>query len=362
MAFWVFLMACAATDSGAASGLVQAPVYTSGEGGYDTYRIPAVIVTLQGTVLAFCEGRKSGSSDSGNIDILLRRSHDDGDTWGAPEVIVDDGANTCGNPAPVVDRETGSILLLITRNRGSDTEGEILRGQAPPRTVWVVRSADDGETWSAPEDITAAVRRDGWRWYATGPGHGIQLRDGRLIVPSNHAYTDDTATWHSHVIVSDDRGATWILGGVHEGHTNESTVAELANGTIYQNMRNYRKSHRRAYAFSMDRGETWSPVQDDAALIEPVCQASVLRVAGDPDTVLFSNPANTARTTMTVKASADACQTWSASLVLWEGPSAYSDLTQLDDGRIGCLYERGEHNPYETIAFARFPLATVLGE
>lgn len=361
MAPYLLILACIATYAGAAEDLVQAPVYTSGDNGYDTYRIPAVVVTLEGTVLAFCEGRKSGSGDSGNIDIVLRRSRDNGDTWSDMEVIVDDGAHTCGNPAPVVDQNTGSVLLLITKNRGSDTEGEILRGQGAPRTVWISRSADDGLSWSAPEEITASVRRDGWRWYATGPGHGIQLRDGRLMIPCNHAYTDDTATWRSHVIVSDDHGATWAVGGVHEGHTNESTVTELANGTLYQNMRNYRKSHRRACAYSMDRGDTWSPVQEDPALLEPVCQASTLRVDRARSIVLFSNPADTKRMNMTIKASYDGCQTWPDSLTLHEGPSAYSDLAELRDGRIGCLYERGEEDLYETITFARFPLGTVTG-
>lgn len=355
MTLCLFILAIATS----ATDLVQHPVFVSGENGYDTYRIPAIVTTTRGTVLAFCEGRKSGRGDSGNIDVVLRRSHDNGDTWSPMEIIVDDGADTCGNPAPVVDRDTGAIILLITKNRGTDTEGEILRGQAPPRTVWVTRSTDDGASWSTPEDITPHVRRDGWRWYATGPGHGIQLRDGRLVIPCNHSYTDDTATWQSHIIYSDDHGATWQIGGVHEGHTNESTVVELENGALYQNMRHYRKTNRRAFAFSMDRGETWSPVQEDPALVEPVCQASTLGVTAAPYVVLFSNPASTHREQLTIKASFDNCQTWLHTLTLYEGPAAYSDLTELHDGRIACLYERGEESPYENITLARFPLTAI---
>lgn len=357
MIHFIGVLVCAASG-----GVSQTPVYISGEGGYDTYRIPAVVVTRTDTVLAFCEGRTSGPGDSGNIDIVLRRSYDHGASWGPMDVVVDDGNDTCGNPAPVVDRDTGTVVLVLTKNRGSDSEGKILRGQAPPRTVWVTRSNDDGVSWSEPEEITPSVRRDGWRWYATGPGHGIQLRDGRIVIPCNHSYTDDTATWRSHIIYSDDGGVTWQIGGIHDGHTNESTVAELADGTLYQNMRHYRKTNRRAYAFSMDRGETWSPVQEDPNLVEPVCQASTLSVPGEPFAVLFSNPASTSRERLTVKASFDGCQTWPASLMLHEGPSAYSDLVELNDGHIGCLYERGEEGPYEEIAFARFGMGGLRGE
>jgi sialidase-1 len=355
----ILVVTFAATPAAAAT-LAQQPIYVSGEGGYDTYRIPALVVSAQGTVLAFCEGRKSGRGDSGNIDLLLRRSHDHGKTWDAVRVIVDDDDNTCGNPAPVVDRDSGAILLVFTKNRGTDTEAQILRAVAPPRTVWVTRSTDNGESWSVPEEISAQARRHDWRWYATGPGHGIQLASGRLVIPCNHSRAPDTATWHSHLIYSDDRGDTWHIGGIHDGYTNESTVLELNDGRLYQNMRNYRGTNRRAYAFSDDHGLTWSPVQEDAALVEPVCQASSLHIPGPPETVLFSNPASTKRERLTVRASFDACATWPASLVLHDGPAAYSDLALLADGRIGCLYERGSEHPYETITFASFPLTPLL--
>src|SRR5438552_1926843 len=148
-----------------------------------------MIVTPRGTVLAICEGRKKSTSDSGNIDLVLRRSTDGGKTWEPLRVIIDDGDNTAGNPCPVVDRQTGTIWLPFCRNN---------------REVLVTFSRDEGETWSKPENITSQVSEPRWTWYATGPGHGIQLRDGRLLVPCDHkldkASKQQTELYHSHVI------------------------------------------------------------------------------------------------------------------------------------------------------------------
>ncbi len=356
--------AAGAAEDGVRNAPDQQDLFVSGEGGYAVYRIPAVIATEEGTILAFCEGRRHSASDSGDIDIVLRRSTDGGETWGPMIRVVDDGEDTCGNPAPVVDRATGTVRLVFTKNKGDGPERQILRGEAPPRSVWVTSSRDDGLTWSEPREISADVRQPDWRWYATGPGHGIRLSDGRLVVPCNHSLNEETATWRSHVIVSDDGGETWTLGGIQpSGNTNESTVAELADGTLYQNMRSYAGDNRRRVAYSRDRGETWSEAQADPALIEPVCQASVLRCPADgpsPDVLLFSNPAALERVRMTVRASYDGGRTWPASKVLHEGPSAYSDLVCLGRGEgrhVGCLYERGEDRYHERITWARFELA-----
>jgi sialidase-1 len=342
------------------STIVQTPVFTSGEGGYDTYRIPALAISTKGTVLAFSEGRKNASADYGNIDLLLRRSLDNGQTWQPMQVLVDDGENTCGNPCPMVDRRTGDIVLLITKNNANEKESQIMKGDAAPRTVWVLRSSDDGATWSTPVDISAQVRKPDWRWYATGPCHGIQLADGRLVAPCDHSTGPKKEEMFSHVIYSDDGGTTWNIGGTAENRTDESTVLELSDGSLYLNARNTRGTSRRAYAISNDRGLTWSPVADDETLLEPVCQGSVLRMstaaAGGKDRVLFSNPASAKRENMTVRMSYDECKTWPVSKVLWPGPAAYSDLVVTADGKIGCLYERGEKNPYESIVFALCPL------
>ncbi len=359
-----WLPMCAAGIAWAATAwtdpLVQTDLFLSGEGGYHTYRIPALALTREGTVLAFCEGRRDGQGDSGQIDMLLRRSVDGGATWGPLQVVSSAKGYTTGNPAPVVDRETGTILLPLTRNRAEDTEPMILRGEAPPRTVWITRSRDDGLTWEEPQEISDSVRRDDWRWYATGPCHGIQLASGRLMIPCDHARSPAFKDWHSHVIYSDDGGATWQIGGIADGFTNESTVVELTDGRLCLNMRNYRTSKRRAIAFSDDQGMTWSPVHDDDALIEPRCQASIIRYSTESSVgknrVLFSNPASEKRENMTVRVSYDECRTWPVARSLHTGPAAYSDLVVLPDGAIGCLYERGDTHPYERITFARFSL------
>jgi sialidase-1 len=336
-----------------ATRIETADVFRSGEEGYHTYRIPALIVTRKGTLLAFCEGRRLAGGDSGDIDLLLKRSFDQGKTWSAAQVLVDFGLDTIGNPAPVEDRKTGVILLLLTRNPGDVTEKQIVTSAvAETRTVWITRSADDGTTWSPPEEITSSVKRPSWTWYATGPGNGIQLRTGRLVIPCDHMDAGSGAK-HSHVIYSDDHGKTWRIGGVAGEGTNESAVVELRDGSLLLNMRSYLGRNRRAVAHSLDGGLAWSPLADDPALIEPVCQASLIAARGR---LLFSNPADTKRDRITVRLSRDDGKTWPVAKLIYEGPSGYSSLAALRDGTIGLLYERGVTSPYERIAFLRFSL------
>jgi sialidase-1 len=334
----------------------QAPVFVSGRDGYHTYRIPALLVTKKGTLLAFCEGRKKGGGDAGNIDLLLRRSFDGGKTWARMQVIWDDGDNTCGNPCPVVDTRTGTIWLLLTHNLGRDIESKILSGtSAGGRTVWVTKSEDDGATWAKPIEITKDVKKPDWTWYATGPGVGIRLHTGRLVVPCDNNVAGSKAQ-QSHVIYSDDGGASWKLGGVVGPKCNESQIVELRDGRLLLNMRSYRGDHRRLVAVSKDGGESFAEPTADRQLIEPVCQASILRCPGERGGILFSNPASTRREKMTVRLSRDEAKTWPYSRLLHEGPSAYSCLAVLPDGTVACLYERGAKSAYETITLARLSL------
>lgn len=345
--------------------LEEQTVYVAGTGGYHTYRIPSLIVTPKGTLLAFCEGRKNSSADYGNIDILLRRSRDLGRNWGPAQLIADHGANTIGNPCPVVDRASGTIWLLLTGNLGDDSEQKILKRMArQTRTVWICSSTDDGETWTTPVEITAATKRPEWTWYATGPGCGIQLKSGRLVIPCDHNVAEPQDIRRSHVIYSDDHGQTWKIGGVVGDDVNECQVVELADGSLMLNMRNYARcegrENRRAVATSRDGGLTWSPIWWAQELVEPVCQASFIRFTKRPEfpknRLLFANPAGTRREKMTIRVSYDEGQTWPVAREIHPGPSAYSALAVLPDMTIGCLYERGNRGPYETITFARMSL------
>jgi sialidase-1 len=347
------LVLVAAIRAGAADP-VQHSVFEAGKDGYHTYRIPSLITTRGGTLLAFCEGRKAGTSDTGDIDLLLRRSTDGGKTWQKAQVVWDDGPNTCGNACPVVDAATGTIWLLLTHNLGTDREAQIVTGKSKgSRTVWVTKSTDDGVTWAKPVEITKHVKKPEWTWYATGPGVGIQTKSGRLVIPCDNK-AEAGKLWQSHVIYSDDQGATWKLGGVAGPKCNESQVAELDDGTLVLNMRSHEASKRRFVSTSKDGGLTWTKPVEDETLIEPVCQASLIRYRGAKDWLLFSNPASTKREKLTVRLSRDGGKTWAASLVLHDGPAAYSCLTIDNDGQIGCLYERGGKSPYEAIVYARF--------
>ncbi|MBM3739874.1 MAG: exo-alpha-sialidase [Acidobacteria bacterium] len=367
--------------------LTQSDVFTEGEASYHTFRIPAMVVSKRGTILAFCEARKGSSADHGDIDLVLKRSFDNGRTWGPLQIVHEEGGTAriaIGNPAPLVERETGAVHLLFTRDN---------------RQVFHTRSTDDGAHFYHPKEITAAFegfraqlatdvsktgaghKSDGLSFQATrlatGPGHAIQTSRGRFLVPvwlnSYHPYPSSAGgpnevidyRYRTGVVYSDDNGLTWNAGrvitapsGSLEG--SEAMVIETSDGSLYLNLRvSDRKT--RTVAWSKDGGSTWSPAAGDANLIDPVCQASIVRLAepGDPKRapILFANPASTRRENLTIRLSRDDAVTWPVSRLLNEGPSAYSDLAALQDGTIGCLYERGVKRAYEKITFARFNLA-----
>jgi sialidase-1 len=352
-----------AAADGAGADPRRVSVFTAGQDGYHSFRIPSILVTPKGTLLAFAEGRKRSRSDSGDIDLVLRRSSDGGATWTPLRVLWDDGPNTCGNPCPVADRSTGTVWLLLTHNLGEDDEAEIVNAKGKgTRGVWVSRSDDDGETWSQPREVTKDVKKPEWTWYATGPGVGIQTRDGRLVVPCDSKDLGGKKGF-SFVVTSDDHGASWKLSGIVGDLWNECQVAELADGALLLNMRNHDRTKRqRGVATSRDGGRTWSPAVPDSVLIEPVCQASLLRFTlasseQGKDRLLFSNPASTtARVQLNVRLSYDEGKTWPVAKELHAGPAAYSCLAVLPDGTIGCLFEAGEKHAYERIEIARFSL------
>ncbi|WP_339129247.1 sialidase family protein [Streptomyces sp. f51] len=376
----------AAAASRGGGGCASSVPYTAGRDGYDTYRIPATVTTGAGTLLAFAEGRHGGAGDTGNIDVVLRRSFDGGCTWGPLRVVASGDGDTRGNPAPVVDPRTGRIVLLTSYNSGAVTEAQIMRGEvtaAQSRRVFVQTSRDDGLHFTTPREITGQVKRPDWRWYATGPGHAIALRHGphagRLVVPADHsaappAGSSDTGQearyYGAHALYSDDGGRTWRLGFVDDTYdgldnSNESAVAELPDGRLYFTSRDQHGTRpgNRLDAYSSDGGETLDrPFAVQPTLNEvPVVQASVLQPSGRFAPLLFSGPSvPDARRSMAVWRSTSAGAGFVKATTLSARPAAYSDLVQLGPSGVGVLYETGGTGPYESIEFRRLPLGGLL--
>lgn len=341
----------------------QLDVFVGGKGGFHTYRVTSLITSKNGTLLAFCEGRKTSRIDDGDNDLLLRRSIDGGKTWQPKQLVHEEGGKaivTIGNPCPVVDQSTG--IIWLTMNRKNDR-------------ILITHSKDDGISWAKPTDITKQVKKPNWGWYAMGPGVGIQLQlgphKGRLVIPCDHRKTKSrSGPSSSHVVYSDDHGKSWQLGGLVGDHSNECQVVELSDGTLLLNARNhYARSgnrpdlaYRRIISTSKDGGLSWSKPKLDEALIEPQCQGSLIRYPRKSKNgahwLLFSNPASkSAREKMTVRLSQDDGKTWPNSKCVYEGSAAYSCLTVLPDGRIGMLYERDSTT---RITFAVFTLDWLL--
>ena len=325
-------------------------------------------------MLAYCEARRTGKSDWDTIYILLRRSTDGGKSWGSAQKIADVTGPKSRNPAiadyklarpddvtynhPVAipDRD-GTVHFLFCL--------EYMR-------CFYIRSADEGSTWSKPIQITAAFDRFrpeyDWKVLATGPAHGIQLKNGRLLVPvwlstgsggGNAHRPSVTAT-----IFSDDQGKTWQRGDIAVPnteewiHPNETAAVQLADGRVMLNVRSESKANRRLITTSKDGATDWSQPRFDQALLEPICMASLTRLsetpASDKDRIVFANPDNLSRAdgkevpgkprdrkNLAIKLTYDEGRTWPVSKVLEPGFSGYSDLAVLQEGTILCLYERG---------------------
>lgn len=333
-------------------GLEHTEVFVAGRGAYHTYRIPAIVRSNDGTLLAFAEGRKNNHHDHGDVDLVLRRSTDGGRNWLPMQLVYEEGGAadvTIGNPVPVVDRQTGRIWLFLCRDN---------------KNVLVTSSDDDGRSWQQPIDLTATLKRNEWgKWYATGPGHGIQLKSGRLLIPANHGTSGARRNSRVHIILSDDHGATWRIGGESDMLANENSVTELEDGRLYVNMRmsghDNSKPYCRLISWSNNGGESIGPTDLDRQLTCSVCEASVLRFRRRDcaDFLLFSNPNSQRRERMTVRASQDGGRTWNKGLEIYAGSSAYSDLVQLDNEMAGLLFER-DH--YASITFVRLKSSSII--
>lgn len=357
--------------------LSKRDVFPPGLNGIARYRIPGIVVTSKGTVLAYAEARKNDSADWGEIEIHLRRSKDGGKTWEPAKHIAHSGdrfegnprkreggqrEQTVNNPVAIVDHETGAIEFLYCINYAR---------------CFSMRSTDDGVTWSEPIDITAAFEpfrsKYDWKVIATGPGHGIQIRSGRLVVPIWLAYggMGDHKPSASGTVFSDDHGKTWQAGDIAVpdngafGDPNETMVTELSDGRVMLVTRSVSEANRKLITTSLDGATNWTTPVFHAQLWEPICMASIAAYPSQPCTLIFSNPHSLGldksgkeipagrgkRQNLSIKLSRDDGKTWPISKTLDAGPSAYSDLAILPDGAILCLYEANN-----SIACARFNL------
>lgn len=355
------------------------PVFTSGQEGHESYRIPAIVGLPNGHLLAFCEGRVHSEDDFGDINIVMKRSSDGGKTWSALQEIVDYDSLQAGNPAPVVDTKDpafpgGRIFLFY--NTGNNHEGEVRKGRGL-REVWYKTSADNGATWSAPVNITAQVHRpnsggaytfsEDWRSYANTPGHAMQFAggkfEGRMFVAANHSAGPPQPRFRdylAHGFYTDDHGKTFHLGeNVPIPGGNEAIATDISGDRLMMNIRNQQGNVRaRIVAVSKDGGAKWDTAYFDRNLPDPVCQGTILTLdrRKKGHVLAFCNAADTTqRDNLTLRISTNDGETWKRSYVidrsagqLKSSKAAYSDIVKVSRRVVGVLYEKDN---YSSITF-----------
>jgi len=364
-------------------------LFVEGQAGFVSYRIPGIVVTAKGTVLAYGEARKFTPADRGELEIHLRRSTDGGRTWSPQQQIAHLGPRLPRNPHMPDDKkkkdmggpeqQTVNNPMLIAARDGAVHFVYCVEYMR----AFYARSDDDGLTWSKPVEITATFDRFrsevDWQAIATGPGHGIQLRNGRLIVPVWLATYEKTAAQRKgcSVIFSDDGGATWQRGDLAMTIGGESSVAQLSDGRVVLSSRNTDKRNRRAVVYSRDGATGWTKPEFIEELLEPGCMAGLVSHPGLPGAnrplLLHSSPHTTnrehrERKNVSIYLSRDDGRTWPVRKLLQAGPSAYSDLAVLPDGTVLCFYESGKQGEtrrggdwaYASLTVARFNLSWLL--
>lgn len=382
---WAPILACAAMfAAGMASGgpppaadegkPVETTVFEPARDGFKSIRIPSVVVSKTGVVLAFAEGR-AADADQARNKIVLKRSRDGGATWDGIQIVADDGDRALNNPLAVVEGKSGRVLLMYQSYPADvgERSGRIEPGYEGERIVrcLVVSSDDEGATWSEPRDVTRQAKRpERVTTIAGGPGIGVQLRRGkhagRIVMPFNEG---PFGAWNIYAVYSDDSGDTWkrgepAPGGIKPGPqgkptslVNEAQLVELSDGSLRFNVRRWGGAAVRKTATSRDGGATWSSVEDVPELRDPGCMGSVVRLPDAADGaargLLFSGPQGAGRENGTVFLSTDDGKTWPVRRTIQPKAFAYSCLTVLPDGDVGCLYESDD---CRRIVFARFGL------
>lgn len=348
-------------------------VFVAGQDGFPSIRIPSVVVTKKGTLLAIAEGRDR-HVDQANNKLVLTRSTDGGMAWGMLQIIAADAPNCLNNPCAVVDQKSGRVIVMFQSYPANHRErdGTIKPGLEGPDIVrnYVISSDDDGVTWSRIRDVTRTTKhRERVTTVASGPGIGIQLQRnvrhlGRIIIPFNEG---PFGQWNVLGVFSDDGGKTWQVGepapgccvtnatGKITSLVNEVQMAELSDGRVMLNSRKWGGNAVRKIAISHDACRTWSRIEEEPALCDPGCMASILSVEDNTGRriLLFCGADSARRENGTVHLSRDEGKTWPVQKVLSPGSFAYSVLTQLPSGEIGCLFETDNA---DRIVFARFSL------
>jgi sialidase-1 len=354
--------------------------------GFRLYRIPGIVVTAKGSVLAYCEARKFTVADRGEIEIHLRRSTDGGRTWSLAKQVAHLGPRLPCNPHMPEDKKkkdmggpNGQTVNNPVAIAASDGTVHLLHCVEYMR-AFHIRSDDDGVTWSAPVEITSTfdqLRSElDWQVIATGPGHAVELKSGRLVAPFWMATYEKQPKLKKAVgiVYNDDHGKNWQRGDLALRNAGEPNTAELADGRVIVTARNSDPRNRRMAAYSPNGATNWSSPDFVEELLEPGCMAGLVSHPGSSESrkplLLFSNPHTTKRAhkdrvDVTIKLSEDGGRTWPVSKVLQPGPSAYSDLAVLPDGTVLCFYESGDpESPrkngrdwaYSFLTLARFNL------
>lgn len=346
-AFFAFSLVAASWNPQWTEGVQHRKLFVPGEEPGRGYRIPAMIVLPGDVLLAFAESRIDPMSDLLDINLVMKRSLDGGQTWSAIQSLQDMGSHTVHSPCPVFDHDTQTVWLPFCVDY---------------QRLFIITSTDYGLNWSEPRDLSQELGLPEATWCHNGPGNGIQLSSGRLVIP--------TCLSQPRVLYSDDHGVTWQLGEpmtskrmgtqvLETGIGTEPQVFERIDGALCANLR-YKRGGYRIVTCSDDGGETWQPWSFQEDLPDPGTQASILRFTSEKEgmknRLLFSSPGAPYRGEFTIRMSYDEGKTWPVSKLVYEGAAGYSQLAVLSDYSILALFEAGRYDLRESITFIKVNL------